>query len=218
MIALHSSDLHGSYKPLLAVDGHFDVWIDTGDFFPNKSKQLGQRIYNFQEMRHQQNWCTYKDLGKRLVDWLDGRPLITVPGNHDFISLGTLVDVAGGRVFDVNPSGFTYEGFCFAGFRNIKYIAGDWPGEMRTPELAKVVEETFASEPDILVTHAPPANILTGYGNYGIGPLYNYLAHRRHHVEQHFFGHEHSDGGKTVERMGIQFHNGATALVFHEID
>ena len=34
---LHSSDLHGGYSALLSVFEPFDVWLDTGDFFPNRS-------------------------------------------------------------------------------------------------------------------------------------------------------------------------------------
>ena len=35
MRVLHTSDLHGKYKRLLAVEEPFDVWVDTGDFFHN---------------------------------------------------------------------------------------------------------------------------------------------------------------------------------------
>ena len=35
MRVLHTSDLHGKYKRLLAFDEPFDVWVDTGDFFDN---------------------------------------------------------------------------------------------------------------------------------------------------------------------------------------
>ena len=59
MKILHSSDLHGSYKELLmALEGDFDVWVDTGDFFPNKTRGDRNIETSFQNKWFSWNkWC-----------------------------------------------------------------------------------------------------------------------------------------------------------------
>ena len=52
---------------------------------------------------------------------------------------------------------------------------------------------------------------------YGISSLTTSMAYREHKIRAHFFGHEHSCGGKTTEEMGIRFINGALCITTHNV-
>lgn len=220
---LHTSDLHGSYKALLACTADFDLWLDTGDFFDNvgrvtKTQGLIDPRY---EAVSQIKWLGYKNLAARITAWLNGRPAVIMPGNHDFVSLATALKKAGANVHVVTPQGVTVMGIKFAGFREVPYIDNEWVGE--TQDFNALIDQTFASNPDILVTHAPAAGILdeteyvgyTGHGIKSLTPALTYAAPAN--LKHHFFGHCHKSGGQTIEEMGIQFHNGAGNLIVHEV-
>lgn len=215
---LHTSDLHGhryNYKALLRVDAPFDVWVDTGDFFPTYGRRGANSIDPRQEHRHQSSWAAYRSLGQRLVDWLDGRPLISTPGNHDFISLVTLVRRFGGEAHRSTPEGIEVAGKTWAGFREIQWISGEWPGEIS--DFSDLVSRTMDADPHILVTHSPPLGMLDtepGY-EYGIKGLLLALMFRPNRVRAHFFGHAHKCGGIQQTEMDILFGiNGTTVATF----
>ena len=218
MRVLHTSDLHGRYKALLGFDEPFDVWIDTGDFFPNKGRKCGSRIDPQVERDYQVRWTRYKSIGARIADWLKGRPMLTVPGNHDFISLHTAVKGMGGDAHLVTPGGVKLLGYQWAGYRHIPYIDGEWPGEVEAWEFEELTRGALNGA-DFLVTHAPPSGILSGTPAkmYGVSAITTSLAYREHQIRAHFFGHEHSDGGKVTEEMGVRFINGACNLRVHDI-
>jgi Icc-related predicted phosphoesterase len=204
---LHSSDLHGSYKGLLdaLVAGGFDVWVDSGDFFPNKTRGIVSV-----EAVYQAKWFgEWKSLGERLVRALAGKPLVSIGGNHDYVSLARLVRAAGGVAFDLSEGPVTIAEVKFAGFRQIPWIAGEWNGEAHG--FTEVIESAFAADPDVLVTHAPPYGILDDKG-YGIGPLTTALMYRTHRIKAHLFGHAHHHGGQTATEAEILFRNGATGI------
>ena len=210
---LHTSDLHGNYKTLLvALEGDFDVWIDTGDFFPNKTR--GDRDV---EVKFQTKWFGHKNLGERIVKALAGRPLISVGGNHDYANLAELVRQAGGNAFDVTEGPVDFAGQRFAGFREISYIAGEWNGETHAADFATIVEETFACNPDIIVCHGPAAGIMDdkAHGG-GVAALTSTLTWTPHNVTAMFFGHIHDTQG-VCEEMGISFINGAHKAIVHTI-
>ena len=222
---LHTSDLHGSrtnYKALLAVAEPFDVWLDTGDFFPTYGRRsnTGDQIDPAQELRHQTSWGFHKDIGRRLVAWLHGRPCISTPGNHDFISLVTLLRRFGGEAHAIRPEGITVAGHTWAGFREIPWISGEWPGEVH--DFSDLVDRTFEASPNphFLVTHAPPSGMLDtepGY-EYGIPGLLNALNYRPNRVRAHFFGHAHKCGGGVRKEGGILFANGAKNIRVHTLN
>lgn len=225
---LHSSDLHGKYKALLKAhkDSEFDVWLDTGDFFPNVGRvpKTGNMILDVAERAHQSRWWGWKMLGARFTEWLDGRPAIIMPGNHDFISLYAALLNAGADAHLVTPAGVEVAGLKWAGFREIIQANADpeWMGEVGPQDEDRVfrelTEQTFASNPDVLVTHAPPNGILNPQGeDYGIKDLTRSLAYQPHQIKAHFFGHDHWSGGEQAEEMGVLFFNGAKHALIHEL-
>lgn len=203
----HVSDLHGYYYLLeKAAELEFDAWVITGDFFPNKTR--GDRIV---EPRFQQKWfMDYKR--NSILERLQGKPVISVDGNHDFISLHSCLIRCGVESYKITPEGIIFDGVKFAGFPNIPRIAGEWNHESGSEELRDLSFATFESDPDVLVTHAPPHGILDEVEGYGITHLTNCYTYREHKVKAHFFGHCHIDGGKMREEFGTKFYNGATAF------
>ena len=133
----HTSDLHGSYHGLLtqlAQIENLDIWVDTGDFFPNKTR--GTSV----EKSYQMKWALdYTKIAHRIAEICMERNIsvVSVSGNHDYVSLADLLKVAGmsgNNVFDLSSASHsaTVHGIKFAGFREIPYIAGEWAGETET--------------------------------------------------------------------------------------
>lgn len=220
MKVLHSSDLHGRYKYLLEhpAGTEFDVWLDTGDFCDNAGRSAGGGRINAEvERRYQARWLDrYKDLPRRLVAWLRGRPALVMPGNHDFVSLDVYLRRAGANVLRVTTAGVECLGWRWAGFREVPWIDGEWEGEQHG--FKRQLEETWAADPDVLVTHGPPGGILDEAMGYGNPELTNRLAYYPHNIRAHFFGHTHANGGEDVEEMGVHFYNGACTTKLHELD
>lgn len=208
MKVLHTSDLHGRYHLLLNVKEEFDVWIDTGDFFPNSVYGRG-----IQERDYQHKWFVkHKNLDRRITDWLGSRASVYVPGNHDFEELANLLP----GIQRITPQGLDIGGLKLAGFRQIPYINGYWNGEIW--DFTEVIEQTLATNPDVLVTHSPPHTILDEQPRYGITLLTSYLLYKDHNIRHHLFGHCHLDGGKTESKAGIKFYNGAECARIHTIE
>lgn len=212
MRIFHSSDLHGDVSRLRRA-ADFDVWLDTGDFFPNLTRGVRPT-----ETRYQPAWWQLK-AEKRVLQFLQDRPVITVPGNHDFVSLADLLKAAGHtQVYEVT-AGVRVElgGERFAGYREIPWIAGEWVGEEH--ELRRPVGLALDQDPTILVTHAPPHGILDGTdaAHIGVSELTSWLFYKTHHVRHHFFGHKHLEASSLrdvvyeTENGPVHFHNGACA-------
>lgn len=211
----HFSDLHGRYKVLDQIlDSDLpDVWLSTGDFFPNKTR--GELSV---ETRWQTNWWGHKS--PSVVSRLRGRPILVVDGNHDFVNLASLLRRDGVQALGITPDGLDWGGLRWAGFREIPYIEGTWMGEETQRGLTPLAYRALASGPDVLVTHAPPRGVLDeGEEGYGVDALAEFLPDPRIRgkVRHHFFGHVHATGGQDQEKWGIQFHNSATCLRIIEI-
>lgn len=219
---LHTSDLHSQYHGLLTqletIEG-LDLWIDTGDFFPNHTR--GDRSV---EPRFQEKWAGEErtNIAARLARVCIARNIkvLTVGGNHDYVSLAGLLQRAGmpaGTVYDLSlaKAPVSLCGLVFAGFREIQFIAGEWNGETELADFRHIVDRAMDHNPDILLTHSPAGGILDEYpGGHatkhdGIPYLTSYLMNRPHRVTHHLFGHVHEDGGKTLEVAGILFSNAA---------
>lgn len=210
MKIFHFSDNHGSIDWMNSVDlSDMDMIISSGDFFPNCSR--GNRI---KEPSFQNAW--FDKNANHIKDFLKGKPILVVNGNHDFIDLGDkLLEHGYYDTYKITPEGETINGITFAGFGEIPYIAGEWNGEIDWHELKELVEETFECRPEVLITHAPCAGILDA--GFGIEPLLTHLSYHTHVVKHHFFGHIHIHGGKVQEAMDIVFHNNACGYGIAEI-
>ena len=216
MRVLHTSDIHGKYKRILGCDQDFDVWLDTGDFLETygRRRSTGNMIDPHSEIVYQSKWVSWTDLANRFTQWLGGRPAIICGGNHDFLDWGDKLKIAGANVYKVNPAGFELLGTKWSGFREIPVIEREWMGEV--DDFSSLVDETFESSPDSLVTHAPPNSILDKQG-YGISYLTSKLMYSEHKIRAHFFGHNHLMGGKSTTIVDTTFYNGACNVMVHDI-
>lgn len=207
MIILHSSDLHMNVERLWQFT-EFDVWVDTGDFFPNRTR--GNRVV---EIAFQEQWLR-NGPGAKLIEWLAGRPMIALQGNHDYVMLADILASMGAvnaTQLNAVPHEVTIGDIRFAGFSNIPFIAGEWSHESDGKQLNDACRRVLAQDPRVLLTHAPPHGILDAdhKNHYGIQQLVGKLMYDQHHITHHLFGHVHDDGGKSVERCGIRFVNSA---------
>jgi len=216
MRVLHSSDLHGDVSKLLGCGMAFDLWLDTGDFFPNLAAADAADVDASLEHRHQARWMReFPDLAGRLVRWLAGRHALIMPGNHDYLDLAASLGNAGASVDLVSVDGVECMGLQWAGFREVKWMEGRWKGECR--DFSPLIARTFEDEPDILVTHAPPAEVLESDLGFGIAELTSALR-QSERVTTHFFGHDHRCGGEYADALGIRFYNGAKRVMLREVD
>jgi Icc-related predicted phosphoesterase len=213
----HFSDTHGfhqsifqKYSNLASIIPMVDAWIITGDFFPNAHRGGIPQEREFQVKWFEQIWY---ELAKSLA----GKPAIVVNGNHDFVDLAGLMKMRGYPVHAVSPEGFDFLGKRWGGFPHIPFIRGEWSKEASEQELDILVYETLKCDPDILVTHAPPYEILDEEAHYGIPSLTRALMNSKNKISHHFFGHCHHTTGQ-VEQLGITFVNSACRFQLVEID
>ena len=205
MRIFHVSDLHGD----LGVFGQDptdvpDLWVFTGDMMPNRTR--GNSAI---EVPYQMQW--YASVYDWWVPRLRGAPVLLVPGNHDYADLALLLRRDGVDAREVTPEGLVFQGLRFSGFGHIPLIAGEWNRESTYRELSDLTTRAIASDPDVLVTHAPPDGILNGFYA-GVGALTAALTYGGHRVRAHLFGHAHEDGGRSIQNMGVLFVNSATTL------
>lgn len=205
----HASDLHGSTLLLEGMAEHPedrpDLWVFTGDMFPNITRGNRRIEPNFQAHWYAENELVFKRC-------LQDRTVLLVPGNHDYVDLAKLLRRSGVDAREVTPDGLTYKKIRFAGFGHIPIIAGEWNLETPMSQLAMLTRRTLeVGNPEVLVTHSPPDGILNGYYE-GIAPITSALTYRPHRVRLHLFGHQHEEGGKSVEHMGIRFVNSACTV------
>jgi len=218
MRLLHTSDLHGRFDEILypALEQDFDIWVDTGDTFPNLTR--GDTDI---ETAYQTRWFIQHET--KIKDALKGRPVLSVAGNHDYTSLPTLLYMVGHEnAFQVHkePVHMRHNGniLTFAGFREIPYIAGEWNGERK--DLTPYVARALSFKPHILLTHTPPAGIMdysdSAGENIGSTVLANKLAYEQHNIAFNLFGHVH--GNKGIEQHnGVTFVNSAEGATFIDI-
>jgi Icc-related predicted phosphoesterase len=214
----HASDTHNQPSIVRQVaDLDVDVLLLTGDCMGNQGRvqRTGFGICAEREVRYQQGW--FRKHAKKWASDLAGTPVITVAGNHCFISLAPWLQHYGVTVYEItdeNPM-VEFMGVKFAGFRQINWMEGEWPGEAH--DIHPHVEKALACDPTVLVTHAPPSGILDTEVGYGVTALTSQLFHTPHGITDHFFGHCHADGGQSVTLGGINFHNGAGHLKVHTV-
>jgi Icc-related predicted phosphoesterase len=215
----HFSDSHGRFEKLqyyVAKNGLPDVFVMTGDFFPNcpTNHQRDKAI----ESIWQETWLLkYVDVFQAI---LGGRPLLFCLGNHDYANLDKICAKVGITGRRVPPTGIEYMGYKWAGFGQVPYLGGYWNREASGKQLGILTGEVVAAAPDFLLTHSPPFSILdkTVHGELiGIRPLYNVLANGLLAPKCHFFGHVHEQGGRQEDIDGVIFLNSATTVQKVEI-
>lgn len=212
MRILHSSDLHGSLTNLLSVDEHFDIWIDTGDLFPNAGKRAQGQIDRKVEKEFQTAWFERKSYKYRIEKWLNGRRAIYIPGEHDYVELKELMRNTKTRIKRASDT-FCLGKYRWSGFPHIVKNKGIWNREQLS--LKSIVASALKTGPQILITHVPAGGILDDKkGSYS---LTDALSKPSCTVRHHFHGHAQKSGGKTQVVNGVRHHNGAGALVFHDL-
>lgn len=209
----HFSDLHGNLGKFFATNEVPDVWVCSGDLFPNITRGDVNVEPDFQKA-----W--FNTVAGRLMARLGGKPVVWVGGNHDYVNLATLLCEQGyNNAYDVTAAALDLGGHRFAGFSEVPWIAGEWNGEVH--ELGPMVDQAMDADPTILVTHAPAAGILDDDfgGGHGCGnrPLTRALAYRPHRIVAHLFGHIHAQSGRDIEEMGIHFYNNAEMVRFFDV-
>jgi Icc-related predicted phosphoesterase len=222
MKVAHVSDNHSNMKLVFQIaksDAELLIW--TGDSLPDIGPVgYGHRISWPDEQKYQLS--VLNSIGRELEIALQGRPVVFVRGNHDFIPFQPTLRKYGIDFHEISDtcSFVDIMGKRFAGFRQIPAINGMWAGEATDAQLELCVEEALSHNPDILITHSPPYGILDSgyYGqHYGISSLPIHLAYQELKITHHFFGHIHECGGQVEEQMGIKFINGACKFREHQI-
>lgn len=216
----HVSDTHNHPSIVRqACQSDADLVLITGDCMSNMGRvsRTAGTISPRHEIQYQDSW--YRKQAKKWARDLaeKPKPVLAVRGNHDFINYTPWLKHYGADVYEITDNNPCVEllGKRWAGFRQINWIAGEWPGEEH--DLRPFVEKALACDPDILVTHGPCAGILDGYEGYGIAALGGPLFYGNHRITHHFFGHAHEDGGSLQEKAGIRFINGATCFTLHRV-
>lgn len=219
MIALHSSDLHGRWDDLLVAlqTLDYDVWIDTGDFFPNKVKasldNSRRGLPGIEKPFQRRLFVDYKKMDRKIAEALGNRPAVIMPGNHDYFRLDKSLRDRGATVYRPKPyEVFSLLDLTWSGFRDIPWIDGVWSHECQ--DLTHLIEASLSHRPDVLVTHANP--LLPGY-RWGSEKLLNQVLYNPRPPRYHFFGHTHEGGGDLALIGGTLFVNGATKVRLLEL-
>lgn len=177
----HVSDTHG-YFPKLS--GSFDVVVHSGDIFPNKPPMTDPRMYNVhssghtnsvKEMTFQADWIGNSI--SMLKKWLQGRPLLFILGNHDFIHnelVEQMLNAEGIKAISLHDKVVRFDDVTFYGFPYIPPVDGTFAYERAVPEMTEevdnMVDKLNQEYVDVLVMHAPLYRILDlTKGNTAIG-------------------------------------------------
>jgi Icc-related predicted phosphoesterase len=188
------SDTHGDHELLEIPNG--DIFIHCGDFCKyGKQKEV--------------------DSFAKWVNSLPHKYKIVIGGNHDWRMRDTYPKVFS-QINYLNNESITLEGIKFWGspYTPIVHYDKPWVYYRGT---GHEVWDKMPDQVDVLITHGPPNGILDGaireyigdgnyrYENVGCDELlYRILKVKPNY---HLFGHIHEQGGKSVKRYGIEFHN-----------
>ena len=219
---MHVSDTHGGFPRLL---GRFDCVLHTGDFFPNSQHCL--LADKSKEMKFQLQWLRDNINDIRL--WLGGRPLLYVPGNHDFLHQNAMefeLQSAGIEAYGIADRLFKFGDVNFYGFPYVPTINGNWNYEREIPEMQKEADQMLAIlnavKVDVLACHCPPYKCLDlSYGNEILGSSvlsnmldYGLAADKIPSI--YCCGHIHEAHGLKV-RNGVLVSNAATTYQIVEV-
>jgi Icc-related predicted phosphoesterase len=192
MKILHLSDTHGTLKPLKS---DAKIVVHSGDFLPNCSRGL-----KWMEIPFQAKWIEKSASNIRKV--YEGRRLLVLPGNHDFVALGKLLKEEGVNVECLNRRLVHVDGFAFYGFPLVPWFCGEWNFEEteRSIEhhLGELKELMETGAVDVLVSHGPLFGVLDQNEdgeNCGSTSLMDCLLKARHPPKYVLHGHIHEAAG-----------------------
>lgn len=208
----HTSDLHGSAQKQKFILGlakdNWDIWLDTGDFCPDK--------FSVWDKEYQLDWI-YR-ISDHIIEAMAGRPAVFLAGNHDHIDVGPWFNSP--QLSKANTY-IVHKGITISGFREIPFIKGDWVGEIEPELFSPLCDQMEALNPQILMTHVPPQGILDFAGGKNLGSQILYerlLVQKTLRPQLHLFGHINEGRGKIEEHEGIIFSNAATRTVGNMIE
>lgn len=154
----HWSDPHSLIVPLY---NKYDLAICSGDILPN-SHHIFQRN-RVREAEFQLRWL--EDNVELIKQQLQGRDLMFVLGNHDFVHpqlMAQFLNSEDIHAIDLNDNYVQYAGLGFYGFPYIPPVEGNpglWNYERAIPEMQqevrKLVDVMNEKKVDVLVCHCP---------------------------------------------------------------
>ncbi len=209
------SDLHGGYANILGLGNggkntwydHVDFWVSCGDFFPDIA-WYGSPY----EKKGQLEW--WNKNRNQFISLLGGKPILSVDGNHDAISLHDQL-----KYHIPNSHKITHHSLCnilgisFAGFGATNLDAS--PKELREYSV-----RACNLEPDILVTHSPSSTVLChNKPEWGVLGLEDEIS-KHLNIRYHIHGHVHEDGGKTIQHpdTGLKTINVARKIMIIQVE
>lgn len=209
----HCSDNHGFFK---LDNTPFDFVVNSGDFCPN-SNTLRRGKWK-EESIYQLNWI--KNNIDHLKAFLQGKDLLFIPGNHDFLDpndMAELLNNNGITAINLENKITKYKDLTFYGFSYIPRISGAWNYEKTSAEmhsevnkLSEILNENII---DILVCHSPPYGILDKMWNgqsVGNLALINAINYKINNLPKYIlFGHIHEANGILV-KDNVVYSNAAT--------
>lgn len=206
---LVSSDLHGRVFPVMlqAVELNVDVWVDCGDFYPD-------RYYNdvgFSKKRnteYQRAFINSNSNAKELQELRSsGIPCTGVMGNHDWFSQGHLI--CQGWAGDLHLKTLTIKGVKFAGLSSTMFISNEFNYGVKDNSVwDEQLKQLLAAEADVIVMHSPPEGILNEAEYGGVPMMANMLSYGSYKPKLVVFGHHHRTDGHT-EIEGVRYVNTA---------
>ena len=159
----HISDTHGEL-PLLK--GKFDIIVHSGDIFPTLNAAPDRDVNK--EIVFQRRWVY--DNSDAIRKWFCNKPVLIIPGNHDYVVPAKLLAEIGVEAHDLTDTVVNIDGIRFYGFPYIHSTGANWAyererGEEMEKELDAMRDNIIklvgcTSNIDALVAHAPLYGIL----------------------------------------------------------
>jgi len=204
----HISDTHGTF---LKIPKFTELVVHSGDIFPNanffSTKQAESDFQKFWISNNVEN----------IKSWLEGRPLLYILGNHDYIEPEFFEEVLNKNKIEaycIQEKYFLYNNISFYGFPWVPYINGMFthelnnkPMKIKCDELVNILD---SKNIEILVCHGPMTRGLSaeGIADYGNQHLENALLSAKNTPEVMLVGHCHL-------AKGIKYRNDIKTLVIN---
>jgi Icc-related predicted phosphoesterase len=207
----HLSDTHG--LPRKGIPDDCEIVVHTGDLCPNRTRGVVHV-----EVPYQTSWL--QTTAPQWERWLDGRHMVMVTGNHDFVDVAAVLAENGLSVHSAAKLPVELGGLVFHGHGLVPPITGEWAGETPEGGLIEATARVLEHEPDVLLLHCP----LKGYldapfvGSFGHGVhigssgIRDAIRYSTWKPQVILHGHCHEQGGRQDLFDGIPVHNSATTL------